>query len=291
MPLQESSPGRVRWPEFSHVVFDCDSTLSTIEGIDVLAESLGFADEVASMTHAAMAGDVELNDVYAERLRLLQPSKQAISDLRTAYKRNVVADARAVVAGLNELGISVYVVSGGLADPVTDFATHLGIDPDHVKAVEARHDSLSGEWWKSDQGAVDQDYVGFEEGALTYSTGKAEIIRTLLAGTSGLSMLVGDGASDMEAGGAVDLFVGFGGVVRRPAVASEAPIYIKSASLAPVLPIAVGPGGQERLRSHDAREAFAWGVDLVAAGEVDFRDDSKRDQLLAALRVEAQHRG
>ena len=280
MALEMPPPSRVRWPEFAHVIFDCDSTLSTVEGIDVLAESLGFADEVASLTNAAMAGEVELNAVYAERLRMLRPSKQAVAALRSAYKNNIVVDADRVVRDLLSVGVQVYVVSGGLADPVTDFAVSLGIDSVNVRAVEARHDSLSGEWWRSDQGPVDQEYAGFDEGALTRTDGKAEIIAELLAVTEGPALLVGDGASDMEAAVAVDLFVGFGGVVHRQVVADNAPIYVSSPSLAAVLPIALGPGGRQRLSKADV---FERGVADIRSGAVSFADDETRMTLLAAL--------
>lgn len=251
----------------------------------MLAKSLGRESDVARLTDAAMDGDAELSNVYRARLAMLAPSKQAIADLRAAYKSNIVADAPEVVAALQEIDIEVYVVSGGLAEPVAEFAVHLGIDPANVRAVEAHHDSLSGEWWKSSQGPVDEAYSGYEAGALTRSDGKAEIIAELLAGTTGRSMLVGDGASDLQASTAVDLFVGFGGIVRRDRVAAAAPIYIESPSLAPVLPIAAGPGGRERLASTPGRDTFSAGVALLSAGEVGFKDHNKKEQLLAALDV------
>jgi len=289
MPLDRPQASRVRWPEYSHVVFDCDSTLSTVEGIDVLAKSLGLEAEVASLTDAAMDGDAELSDVYRDRLAMLRPSKQAIADLRAAYKSNIVPGARQVISALQEIEIEVYVVSGGLAEPVEEFAAHLGIQPSHVRAVEARHDSLSGEWWKSGRQAVDEEYSGFEPGALTRSDGKAEIIADLLAGTRGASMLVGDGASDLAASPAVDLFVGFGGVVGRDRVAAAAPINVTARTLAPVLPIAAGPGGRQRLVSAAGRDTFQEGIERITAGEVVFRDPARRNQLLAALNVTEPH--
>jgi len=284
MTLETSPPTRVRWPEFSHVVFDCDSTLSGVEGIDVLARSFGRDEEVAALTDAAMAGDVDLSDVYGARLGMLQPSKQAIAELRSAYKRHTVAGAKEVIAALREIGIQVYIISGGLAEPVADFAVYLGIDPGNVRAVAARHDALSGDWWKSGHSPVDERYAGFEGGALTRSDGKAEIITELLEGARGLSMLVGDGASDLSAADSVDLFVGFGGVVKRDRVAAAAPVYINTASLAPVLPIAAGPGGRQRLATATAQKAFAEGTDLIAEGQVSFQDPKQKERLMAALR-------
>jgi len=283
MTLETPPESRVRWPEFSHVVFDCDSTLSSVEGIDVLAQSLGLTDEVTTLTDAAMAGEVDLDDVYAARLGMLQPSKQAVAELRSAYKRHTVAGAREVIEALREIGTQVYIVSGGLAEPVEDFAVHLGIDVGNVRAVAARHDSLSGDWWKAAQGPIDEEYIGFEAGGLTRTDGKAEIITQLLGESSGLSMLVGDGASDLSAADAVDLFVGFGGVVRRARVAAEAAVYIDTPSLAPVLPIAAGPGGRHRLTTANSQSTFVEGTDLIADGHVSFRNPEKREQLMAAL--------
>ncbi len=44
------------------ILFDCDSTLSTIEGIDVLAERAGVVDQVVPLTNAAMDGRLRLEE-------------------------------------------------------------------------------------------------------------------------------------------------------------------------------------------------------------------------------------
>ncbi len=280
--LETSPTTRVRWPEFAHVVFDCDSTLSTIEGIDVLAEGLGLEAEVTALTDAAMAGEVDLGDIYGARLEMLRPTEQAVAGLRAAYKRNVVPHAGAVIAALRELGTKVYVVSGGLVEPVAEFAVHLGVDPANVRGVQARYNELSGEWWRPGQ-AHENEFAGFEAGALTRSNGKPEVIRDLLAKSCGLTMLVGDGASDLQAADTVDLFVGFGGVAHRERVATGAPVYIRANTLAPVLPLAAGPGGRDRLTSPEALRTFERGIELVERGDVLFQEDDKREQLRAAL--------
>ena len=279
----DSQPiGRVRWPEFAHVVFDCDSTLSTIEGIDILASGLGLEREVAAMTDAAMAGQVDLSNVYGARLEILQPSRSDVAQLRASYKRNVTPDAAAVVDGLHEIGIEVYVVSGGLQEPVEDFAVALGIDPAHVAAVSTQHDQLSGKWWSDSQEGVEQ-YAGYEAGALTRSDGKADVIARLLEGRSGRTMLVGDGASDLAAAGAVDLFVGFGGVVDRPRVRESAPIFVSAPSLAPILPLAAGPGGAARFTSEGARTTLQSGLEIVRSGGVTFKRAGESRTLLDAF--------
>ena len=218
------------------MIFDCDSTLAAVEGVDVLAADVGIEDEIAALTDAAMAGEVDLGEVYGARLERLKPSERAVASLRSAYKVHTVPDARHVISALRELDIEVYVVSGGLAEPVVEFAVHLGVDADNVRGVRAHYDELSGTWWQR-HGAGEKDFAGVEEGALTRSDGKPEVIRDLLSGSTGASMLVGDGASDQRAAGSVDLFVGFGGATRRQYVEDRAPVYITAASLAPVCPL------------------------------------------------------
>ena len=58
-------------------------------------------------------------------------------------------------------------------------------------------------------------------------------------------MLIGDGTSDLEARGAVDLFVGFGGIVARERVMAEADVCLLTGSLTPILPLAL-PGCRPR---------------------------------------------
>ena len=90
-------------------------------------------------------------------------------------------------------------------------------------------------------GDGDQQVLTYEEGALTASDGKAQIVQELLDGQEGRSLLIGDGASDLLAAPAVDLFVGYGGVVSRRRVREEAPAFIHSRSMAPLLALAAGP--------------------------------------------------
>ena len=55
---------------FDIVCFDCDSTLSRVEGIDALARRAGVEADVAPLTDAAMVGDLRLDEVFGKRLDL-----------------------------------------------------------------------------------------------------------------------------------------------------------------------------------------------------------------------------
>lgn len=232
----------MRWPPYEHVFFDCDSTLTAVEGIDVLADTVGKRHRVEVLTKAAMDGALDLEEVYAKRLRTLRPTRQQILDIRRSYKRHIVEDAAHVVTALQSLGHKVYIISGGLAEPVEEFGISLGIPRDRIRAVGITYNELSGQWWERSTGD-DKRYMAYTEGALTISDGKAQIVRELLGEQRGRSLLIGDGNSDLKAGRAVDLFVGYGGVATRPVVQANAPVFIQSASLAPLLAIAGGLAG------------------------------------------------
>ncbi|MEM9776185.1 MAG: HAD-IB family phosphatase [Chloroflexota bacterium] len=231
----------MRWPSFQYVFFDCDSTLSTIEGIDVLAESADKKWRVEVLTNAAMNGDLDLSEVYGKRLKAVRPTREQVHQIKNAYKKTVVEDAADVIAALQHIGVEVFVISGGLLEPVKEFAISLGVKADNVRAVDVQYDSLSGEWWRQSDGRAVR-YKTFEEGALTVTDGKADIVQELLKSRPpGRSLLIGDGSSDMMASRRVDLFVGYGGVITREKVLNGAPVFIHCASLAPLLLIALGP--------------------------------------------------
>ena len=90
---------------FRTVVFDCDSTLSAIEGIDELAGEHRSA--VTELTEAAMRGEVPLQDVYGRRLALIRPPgfPTWFRSVRTGcLLPRVVAVVRAVVMAVRTLG-------------------------------------------------------------------------------------------------------------------------------------------------------------------------------------------
>lgn len=269
----------MRWPSFQNVFFDCDSTLSTIEGIDVLAETAGKKWRVEVLTNAAMDGKLDLADVYGKRLQAIHPSRQQVHDIKQAYKRNIVEDAAEVVASLQELGHNVFIISGGLYEPVKEFGISLGVPEENIRAVGLRYDDLSGQWWQSQRPAGDVRYKEYIEGALTISDGKAEIVRELLA-TQSLnkpanhrSLLIGDGSSDLMASRNVDLFVGFGGVVTRQKVLENSPVFIHSSSLTPLLALVLGPEGLGRLTGTAYAALVTKCRQLIETGEITFNDE------------------
>jgi phosphoserine phosphatase len=211
-------------PPFAAVYFDCDSTLSSIEGVDELlqfVESKQRAD-IVELTRKAMDGLLPLAEVYETRLRLIAPRSDQLDRIGELYVENVVLHAREVVRALQHLGKHVGILSGGLLVAVEALARYLGIPLANVHAVPLLFDSHG-------------DYFDFDRTKpLWRNGGKVEMVRRLPKDHRPVAF-VGDSVTDLETQGHVDLFVGFGGVVTRAMVAENAEAFVDGKSLAPVL--------------------------------------------------------
>lgn len=228
-------------PLFRTVLFDCDSTLSAIEGIDELA--VHCRDEVEQLTDAAMRGRIPLEEVYGRRLRLVQPTRAAVDALGREYVARLVPDAAETVAALHAAGVEVRIISGGLLPAVLAVARAVGVDAGRVAAVDITFNA-------------DGSYAGFDAAsALTMSGGKLATIERWAVDRP--AMMVGDGTTDLEAKPVVDFFVAFAGVVERPNVVSAADAVVRANSLAPVLPLVLRADELLRTSHHSLYERGA----------------------------------
>ena len=221
------------WDGFARVVFDCDSTLSVIEGINELAAMKGVPYEVADLTRQAMGGEVPFEEVFSRRLDIIKPAKKHLAAVGKLYVSTLVEDVAMVTAALQTLGIEVRIVSGGYREALLPVAEALDIHVDHLHANDLYF-------------TPEGDYHGYDtENPLSRSGGKGAVIESLprLPHT----LLIGDGASDAEVGCGVELFVGYGGVERRDAVHNVAPVYLHGESMAPLLVMAAGVDGCTKL--------------------------------------------
>lgn len=211
-------------PPYGTIVFDCDSTLSGIEGIDELAGEL--RPEIAALTNRAMAGELPLEAVYGLRLAQIRPTAERVALLAHEYAAAALPGAAALIERLRALEKRVVVVSGGVRQAVAPFAATLGIPDDDVIAVELRFDAAGR-------------YEGFDEtSALARSGGKVEVLRSLAAAPhAGPLCFLGDGITDLEAAGEVARFIAFGGFVRRPEVLSAARVVCEIPDAAALVPL------------------------------------------------------
>lgn len=225
---------------FASFYFDCDSTLSTIEGVDELTRKLSPDQraELHALTEQAMEGHRPLAEVYIDRLGVLAPTRTELDAVGGFYIDNLVPDAKATIAALQALGKQVGIISGGLRQPVSALATHLGVPDANVHAVPVKFDAAG-------------EYLDFDrDSPLWRNFGKVEVMQNLPAEHRPV-LFMGDGVTDLEAAEVVDLFVGFGGVERRARVEAEAPVFLTDPSLAGVLQVGLTDDEKTQLRDDD----------------------------------------
>ena len=208
---------------FGIICFDCDSTLSKIEGIDELGRQSGLFDELVALTNAAMNGELALEQVYGKRLDLIKPDKAQMDSLAELYISEMVEGVEEVFSTLLAQGKQVHIISGGVRQAILPLAEKLGLPANHVHAV----DVLFNE---------DGTYNNFDQQSpLAKTGGKAVICKKLVNGNKSLAM-IGDGKTDLEAKNAGATVIGFGGVAERAIVVEQADFFVKDVSLMAVLP-------------------------------------------------------
>ena len=204
------------------VILDCDSTLTAIEGIDELARRAGVFEQLSPLTTAAMAGELQLEEVYRQRLELIRPARADVAWLGTEYIRHRLADSMEIIATLVRCKRDVHIVSGGIRQAVLVLAEALGVRPANVHAVDLYFDN-------------DGLYDGYDEcSPLTRNDGK-KIVCGRIIGDSHSAVLLGDGITDLEAEQDRLVVIGVGGIVSRQAVKQGASDFIAQASLRPLL--------------------------------------------------------
>lgn len=188
---------------------DCDSTLSTIEGIDELARAKGeeVFVQVVNLTDAAMNGGIPIHEVFPRRMEMIRPDRELCDAVAVLYMDTLVPGAAEMIREIKQEGWLPVILSGGFAPLIGPLAAMLGID--HVEAVPIYFHE-------------DGSYKGYgEEYPTTRNLGKNEVIREWkTAMLPERVMMMGDGVSDLETKPDVDVFIGFGGVVARPKVKS-----------------------------------------------------------------------
>jgi phosphoserine phosphatase len=165
------------------VVFDMDSTLVKAEAIDEMAQAAGVAEAVASITAAAMAGDIDFEESLAQRLAALRGlDESALAEIAQGIP--LMDGAERLIDILKHLGFKIAVISGGF----TYFARHLQqrLGFDYVYANELE--------------IVDGKLTGNIVGEVINARRKAEIVREIAQKEDirlAQVVAVGDGANDL----------------------------------------------------------------------------------------------
>ncbi|XP_034025224.1 phosphoserine phosphatase [Thalassophryne amazonica] len=199
------------------VCFDVDSTVIKEEGIDELAKFCGVGDAVTAMTRKAMGGSMTFKTALTERLSIIRCSREQVNKLITDHPPQLTPGIRELVDRLHQRSIKVFLISGGFRCIVEHVATQLNIPLDHVFANRLKF-YFNGE------------YAGFDESQPTAeSGGKGKVISILKERYSFKTVvMIGDGATDLEACPPASAFIGFGGNVIRQQVKERCTWYITS---------------------------------------------------------------
>lgn len=206
------------------IIFDCDSTLSAIEGIDELARVHGDSTftEIENLTNAAMNGEVAIDEIFARRLDIIKPDAAAVDSVGKLYIEHIEPTAVETMSTLRNDGWHIVIVSGGFTQVIEPLANHLGIDRIEAVPLKFTNDGL---------------YAGFDTDAPpTRNGGKPEIVNSLKEEYQpSKTVMVGDGISDLETQSVVDTFIGFGRYAKREKVVAEANHFVNSLDEIPSL--------------------------------------------------------
>lgn len=197
------------------VCFDVDSTVIQDEGIDVLAEFNGAGAAVAELTRKAMGGSVKFEDALAARLALINPKYDDITRCLQAHPPRLTKGIDVLIEKLHARGTAVYLVSGGFRQMINPIA--------HILKVPLHRIYANNLLFHSD-GA----FKGFDDKEPTSRDGGKPAVIQMLKDNHGYKpiIMVGDGATDLQARPPADAFIGFGGIVVRDKVKNEADWFV-----------------------------------------------------------------
>ena len=175
--------------------FDMDSTLIEQEVIVELAKTVGIGEQVAEITEAAMRGEIDFDESFAQRVALLEGIPTTVLD-EICTRLTLSTGARTTISALKALGYHTVLVSGGFTYFARYIAEQLGIDEVHANRLDIDEGEVTG-----------QVLLPIVNGA------KKAAIVTSTAERLGIDMsqviCIGDGANDLPMMAISDLGVAY----------------------------------------------------------------------------------
>ena len=125
------------------VVFDMDSTLIDAEVIDELAKEAGVGEQVAAITEAAMQGELDFKQSFAQRMALLKGLD--VNVLQSVAERLQLNEgAEHLLKTLKRLGFKTAIVSGGFTYFGHYLQRILGVDYVYANELDIEDGLVTG---------------------------------------------------------------------------------------------------------------------------------------------------
>lgn len=172
-------------------LFDLDATITKLEILPALAESIGIGETMKQMTEKTMMGEIPFAESFAKRVEML-------SVIPVSEARKIISEIplhEQLVEFIRAHAENCYVVTGNLDAWICGLMEKIGIPEGHCLCSKAK---------------VDGDKLLGIEKTIDKSTAIKSIPHPFIA--------VGDGNNDAEMIGLADIGIGFGAV--RPVATS-----------------------------------------------------------------------
>ena len=210
--------------DFKLIAFDMDSTLINIECIDEIADAAGRKAQVATITEAAMRGEItDFKDSLRRRLALLEGVSVTSMEAVYAERLQINPGAKELIDTCKAAGLRVLLVSGGFTFFAERVKERLNIDFARSNLLDIKDGKLTGKLVMQPWGEICD---GEEKRRTVLATCES------LGITPKQAIAMGDGANDLpmmrlcaDAGG---LSVAYHA---KPKVRTEAMVSINSGGL------------------------------------------------------------
>ena len=127
------------------VCFDMDSTLIQTEVIDEIAEVAGVGDQVKKITEMAMQGQLDFDESFKKRMKLLKGVKET-SLQKIAERLPITNGAKRLIDTLHSYGFKTAILSGGFSYFGNYLKQKLDIDYVFANQLEIKNGELTGHY-------------------------------------------------------------------------------------------------------------------------------------------------